>query len=73
MIFSQIKFVGVDRLFVLVYSNQNDDSKTFKAKKYYFHYATDAGDDDQSKFVLAILEKVKETRLKNSQGSVRVL
>ena len=33
---------------------------------------TDAG-NDQSMFVLAILEKIKETRLKFSQGSVTVL
>ena len=35
--------------------------------------ATDAGDNDQSMFVLTILEKLKETRLKLSQGSVTVL
>ena len=34
--------------------------------------ATDAG-DDQFMFVLTILEKMKETRLKFSQGSVTVL
>ena len=35
--------------------------------------ATDAGDNDQSMFVLIILEKINETRLKFSQGSVTVL
>ena len=35
--------------------------------------ATDAGDNDQSMFVLTILEKIKETRLRFSQVSVRVL
>ena len=35
--------------------------------------ATDGRDNDQSMFVLAILEKIKETRLKFSQGSVTVL
>ena len=34
--------------------------------------ATDAG-NDQSTFVLTILEKIKETILKLSQGSVTVL
>ena len=34
--------------------------------------ATDAG-NDQSMFVLAILEKIKGTRLKLSQGTVTVL
>ena len=34
---------------------------------------TDAGDNDQSMFVLTILEKIKETRLNFSQGSVTVL
>ena len=34
--------------------------------------ATDAGDNDQSRFVLTILEKIKEARLKFSQGSVTV-
>ena len=28
-------FVGVNRLFVLVYSNQDDNSKKCKAKRYY--------------------------------------
>ena len=57
-------------LFVLVYSNQDDDSKRFKAKKFYLNNATDAGDNDQSKFVSAILQKIKERRLRFSQGSV---
>ena len=35
--------------------------------------ATDAEDNDQSMFVLTIFEKLKETRLKFSQGSVTVL
>ena len=35
--------------------------------------ATDAGGNDQSMFVLKVLEKIKETRLKFSQGSVTVL
>ena len=34
--------------------------------------ATDAG-NDQSMFVLAIVEKIKETRLKFSQGSITAL
>ena len=34
--------------------------------------ATDARDNDQSIFVLRILEKIKGTRLKLSQGSVTV-
>ena len=34
--------------------------------------ATDAEDYDQSMFVLTILEKTEETRLKFSQGSVTV-
>ena len=34
--------------------------------------ATDARDNDQSMFVLRILEKIKGTRLKLSQGSVTV-
>ena len=28
-------FVGVNRLFVLVYSNQDDNAKTYKARRYY--------------------------------------
>ena len=35
--------------------------------------ATNAGDNDQSMFVLTTLEKIEETRLKFSQGSVTVL
>ena len=35
-------------------------------------YTTDAG-NDQKMFVLTILEEIKETRLKLSQGSVPVL
>ena len=35
--------------------------------------ATDAGDNDQSMFVLTVLEKIKETRLRFSQVSVRGL
>ena len=35
--------------------------------------ATDAGDNDQSMLVLTILEKLKETRLKFSQGGVTLL
>ena len=35
--------------------------------------ATDVGDNNQSMFVLTILEKIKEKRLKFSQGSVAVL
>ena len=34
---------------------------------------TEAGDNDQSMSVLKILEKIKETRLKFSQGSLTVL
>ena len=35
--------------------------------------ATDTGNSDQYMFVLMILETIKETRLKFSQGSVTVL
>ena len=31
----ELKFIGVSRLFVLVYSNQNNDSKIFKPERYY--------------------------------------
>ena len=33
--FFESNFVGVNRSFVLVHSNQNDDSKRFKTRKYY--------------------------------------
>ena len=33
--FFESNFVGVNRLFVLVYSNQNASAKRFKAKRYY--------------------------------------
>ena len=33
--FLESNFVGVNRLFVLVYSNEDADSKRFKAKRYY--------------------------------------
>ena len=33
--FLESNFVGVNRLFVLVYSNQDADFKRFKAKRYY--------------------------------------
>ena len=33
--FPESNFVGVNRLFVLIYSNKNDDTKRFEAKKYY--------------------------------------
>ena len=157
--FLESNFVGVNRLFVLVYSNEDADSKRFKAKRYYLpkgiikiynviingknfydqaidsdikryeeirklktrqgedttgclldydyiknHYRLIAVDlsrqkeldadpkaiqqiefigqlqnavnetvANESMFVLTILEKIKETRLKFSQGSVTVL
>ena len=33
--FLDSNFVGVNRLFVLVYSNQDEVAKTFKARRYY--------------------------------------
>ena len=33
--FLESNFVGVNRLFVLVYSNQDDTSKRYKAKIYF--------------------------------------
>ena len=33
--FLELNFVGVNRLFVLVYKNQDDDVKRFKARRYY--------------------------------------
>ena len=33
--FLESNFVGVNRLFVLVYSNQNNDSKRFQIRRYY--------------------------------------
>ena len=33
--FLESNFVGVTRFFVLVYSNQDDNAKIFKAKRYY--------------------------------------
>ena len=33
--FLESNFIGVNRLFVLVYSNQDVDSKRFKTRKYY--------------------------------------
>ena len=33
--FLESKFVGVNRLFVLVYSNEDNNSKMYKAKRYY--------------------------------------
>ena len=33
--FLESKFVGVNRLFVLFYSNEDDNAKRFKAGKYY--------------------------------------
>ena len=33
--FIKSDFVGVNRLFVLVYSNQDDNAKTYKARRYY--------------------------------------
>ena len=33
--FLESYFVGVNRLFVLVYTNEDADSKRFKAKRYY--------------------------------------
>ena len=36
-------------------------------------YATDAGDNDQFRFVLTVLEKIQEARLKFSLGSATVL
>ena len=46
--------------------------KKTQIEKKYSSNATDAG-NDQSMFILTILEKVKETRLKFSQGSETVL
>ena len=31
-----MNFVGVNRLFLLVYSNEDDNSERFKAKRYYW-------------------------------------
>ena len=33
--FPELNFVGIKRLFVLVYSNQDDDAKRFKTQRYY--------------------------------------
>ena len=33
--FLELNFVGVNRLFVLVYKNHDDDVKRFKARRYY--------------------------------------
>ena len=33
--FLESNFVGVNRLFVLVYSNQDDNAKRFKTRRYY--------------------------------------
>ena len=33
--FLESNFVGVDRLFVLVYSNQDSNSRSFKTQRYY--------------------------------------
>ena len=38
--FLESDFVGVNRLFVLVYSNEDADSKRFKAKRYYLPKGT---------------------------------
>ena len=35
LIFCLIKLVGVSRLFVLVYTNEDDEAKRFNAQKYY--------------------------------------
>ena len=48
-------------------------SRIFKKKLDAEYNATNARDNDQSKFVLTTFEKIKQTRLKLSQGSVRVL
>lgn len=33
--FLEFSFIGVNRLFFLVYSNANDNTKTYKAQRYY--------------------------------------
>ena len=33
--FLEPNFVGVNRMFLLVYSNENDNAKRFKTRKYY--------------------------------------
>ena len=33
--FLESNFVGVNRLFILIYTNENDDAKRFKARRYY--------------------------------------
>ena len=37
--FPKSNFVGVNRLFILVYSNQDDNAKRYKAKRYYLRKA----------------------------------
>ena len=48
------------------------DPKVIQQLEFVDDYTTDAG-NDQSMFILTILEKIKEARLNFSEGSVTVL
>ena len=84
--FLESNFVEVNRLFVLVHSNQNGNDKTFKTPRYYLpkgiiknynviingkNFYYQTIDSDIKRN--EEIRKIKETGLKFSQGSVTVL
>ena len=73
--FLKSNFVGVNRLFVLVYANEANNTKRFNAQKYYLPKGIIKNYNVmlETRLEKNMLEKINETRLTFSQGSVTVL
>ena len=60
--FLELKFVGVNRLFVLLYTNKDDNTKRYKARRYY-------GKNVCDKLIFSDLKRQEEIqKLKTGQG-----
>ena len=73
--FLKSNFVGVNRLFVLVYANEANNTKRFNAQKYYLPKGIIKNYNVmlETRLEKNMLEKINKTRLTFSRGSVTVL
>ena len=73
--FLKSSFFGVNRLFVLVYANEANNTKRFNAQKYYLPKGIIKKYNVmlETRLEKNMLEKINETPLTFSQGSVTVL
>ena len=73
--FLKSNFVGVNRLFVLVYANEANNTKRFNAQKYNLPKGIIKNYNVmlETRLEKNMLEKINKTRLTFSQGSVTVL